>query len=111
MGSDTSKLWKKKWIEQGIEVIHLLQINHPEKFSKIKMKVDKVVTKRVPLHNEDGTTTYKNFVDGVRCYWFNDQGEYQTGNFMTTDLVPFRIAVQGFDVIKQWLKRFDKDNG
>jgi len=107
MGSDTSKLWKKKWIEQGVEVIHLFQINHPDRFSKIKMKVEKVVTKRVPFH-EEGKTTYKNFVDGVRCYWFDTNGEYRTGTFMTSDLVPFRIAVQGMEVIKEWLNRFEK---
>lgn len=100
----------KKWIQPGIEVVHKAQVNHVENLNRLKMKVDKIVTRRVFVYNEEEKKVPRIFVEGVRCYWFDSSGEYHTASFMTSDLVPFEIAKLGVDKVNEWLERPKSDS-
>lgn len=102
---EANKWYTKKWIQPGVEVVHKAQVNHHDNLEKLKMKVDKIVTRRVFVTDEDGNRIPRNFVDGVRCYWFDEKGEYQTASFMTNDLVPFEIAKRGVNEVNDWINR------
>lgn len=102
---ETKNWYARKWIEPGVLVVHKAQVNHQDKLEKLKMKVDKIVTRRVYIFNESGKKVPKSFIDGVRCYWFDEGGKYQTASFMTNDLVPIVIAMQGLDKVNEWINR------
>ena len=104
MGTNT-KLYKKRWIEPGLEVVHKAQVNYLENLEELKMIVDKIVTRRVTITDPLGVKTPRNFIDGVRCYWFDRNGEYRTASFRTNDLVPYEIAKEGIDKINDWINR------
>lgn len=106
------KLYKKKWIEPGLEVVHKGQLTYSFRLSKIKMKVEKIVTRRVMYWDETLQKKIpKNFIEGVRCYWFDNQGEYKVAMFMTKDLVPYILAVQGLEVVNDWIQRKSEVDG
>lgn len=104
MGTNT-KFSKRRWIEPELEVVHKAQVVHVDKLNELKMKVEKIVTRRVFLSDENGNKIPKNFIDGVRCYWFDEKGRYQTASFRTNDLVPFEIALKGIDAVNEWIIR------
>lgn len=104
MGTNT-KLYRKRWIEPGLEVVHKAQVNYQENLDELKMLVDKIVTRRVIITDPSGGKTPRNFIDGVRCYWFDRNGEYRTTTFRTNDLVPYAIAKGDIEKVNEWINR------
>ena len=102
---ETKNWYVRRWIEPGVQVVHKAQVNHQDSLDKLKMKVDKIVTRRVFIYDESGKKIPRSFIDGVRCYWFDEDGKYKTASFMTNDLVPYVIAKKGIDKVNEWINR------
>lgn len=71
----------KYWIKPGVEVAH-------REFPDRKMIVDDVLKKTETII-ENKLERQKTFVIGVECHWFDKEGRYDRGRFLTMELVPF----------------------
>lgn len=71
----------KYWIKPGVEVAHR---EYPDR----KMVVDDVLKKTESIL-EDQVKKNKTFVIGVECHWFDKDGRYDRGRFLTMELVKF----------------------
>lgn len=72
----------KYWIKPGVEVAHR---EYPDR----KMIVDDVLKKTESILQPDNTAISKTFVIGVECHWFDKNGRYDRGRFLTMELVKF----------------------
>jgi uncharacterized protein YodC (DUF2158 family) len=66
----------KYWIKKGMKVRH--------DSIDSDVVVDRIVYKDVK--QKDGSM--KKFTQGVKCHWINDEGEFRTGVFHTSELHP-----------------------
>lgn len=72
----------KYWIKPGVEVAH-------REFPDRKMIVDDVLKKTESIVQEDKKAINKTFVIGVECHWFDKDGRYDRGRFLTMELIKF----------------------
>lgn len=79
--SQISQRDDKYWIKAGTNVAHR---DYPDR----KMIVDDIL-KRSEIIIEDGKEVSKTFTIGVECHWFNKDGKYDRGRFLTMELIPF----------------------
>lgn len=71
----------KYWIKAGTEVAH-------RDFPDRKMIVDDILKKTETII-EDDKKVQKTFTVGVECHWFDEDGRYDRGRFLTMELIPF----------------------
>lgn len=79
----------KYWIKPGVEVAH-------REFPDRKMIVDDVLKKSETVV-ENQVEKKKTFVIGVECHWFDVDGRYDRGRFLTMELVKFGKKKQVVD--------------
>jgi|TARA_R100000093_G_scaffold71737_2_gene48695 hypothetical protein len=79
----------KYWIKTGTDVAHK---DYPNR----KMVVEKIVKTRKEKISETGEKYTKTFIVGVNCHWMTDDGSYGRGQFLTTELMPFDLAIEEF---------------
>lgn len=72
---------EKYWIKAGTNVAHR---DYPDR----KMIVDDIL-KRSEMIIDNGLEVSKTFTIGVECHWFNKDGKYDRGRFLTMELIPF----------------------
>ena len=77
--SQISQRDDKYWIKPGVDVYHR---EMPDR----KMIVDDILKKTEKV-SEDGKMIPKTFTIGVECHWFNKDGTYGRGRFLTMELV------------------------
>jgi uncharacterized protein YodC (DUF2158 family) len=70
-----------KWIKPGDEVAH-------RDFPKRKMIAEEVI-KQSRTFMVDGKEERHVLTIGVWCHWFDNNGRYDRGRFMTMELIPF----------------------
>ena len=70
------------WIKAGVAVAHRDWPNR-------KMLVDEIKKQSKTIKDENGNDIRKKFVVGVDCHWFDDDGRYDKGRFLTMELIPF----------------------
>ena len=73
---------KKYWIKPGVAVAHR---EYPDR----KMIVDDVLKKTEKMVDVDQADTTKTFVVGIECHWFDKNGPYDRGRFLTMELIPY----------------------
>ena len=101
------KLWSRKWASEGMEVIHVdnLRIKEGKTLEDFKMRIEKIMWRTFYMPAGDVKGVQYTYIDGMECHWFNDDMNLQRALFHTTELIPFEIAKQGFDVIQTWMDR------
>jgi len=78
---DVEQRVKKYWIKPGKEVAH-------REFPARKMIVEEILKKSERMMI-DGSVVEKQFIIGVDCHWFDENGRYDRGKFLTTELIEF----------------------
>lgn len=89
----------KYWIKPGVEVAHR---EYPER----KMIVDDVLKKTEAVKDKDGNAKPKTFVVGIECHWFDKDGRYDRGRFLTTELIKFGVDPK---IVKKDPESFPKE--
>lgn len=79
--SHVSQRNDKHWIKAGTEVAHR---DYPDR----KMIVDDILKKTETII-EEGKEVQKTFTVGLDCHWFDIDGRYDRGRFLTMELIPF----------------------
>ena len=72
----------KYWIKPGVPVAH-------REFPERKMIVDDILKKTEVLIDEKGNKVPKTFTVGIECHWFDKDGRYDRGRFLTMEVIPF----------------------
>jgi len=72
---------KKYCIKPGKEVAH-------REFPERKMIVEDILKKSEKIL-VDKKYVEKQFIIGVDCHWFDENGRYDRGKFLTTELIEF----------------------
>ena len=75
---------KKYWIKPGKEVAH-------REFPKRKMIVEDVIKKTEKIFDSNNEKVDKQFIIGVDCHWFDENGRYDRGRFLTMELIEFGL--------------------
>lgn len=73
---------KKYWIKPGKEVAH-------REFPERKMIVEDVIKKTEQVIDPRQGKIDKQFIIGVDCHWFDKNGRYDRGRFLTMELIEF----------------------
>jgi hypothetical protein len=100
--SNIDRYYTKHWAKQGMDVIHIDIVRKMAGKPIINniMHIQDVVYKII---EKEGKKLRR--IQGVRCYWYDENNNYKDNLFFSRDLVPLEIARLGVGEVDKWLKR------
>lgn len=91
----------KVYFKEGDEIAHKENLEH-------KMYVARILKVRVPSKELDKEGNfngkYYSRIEGVECHWWMNN-DLKTAKFHTRELVPFDIAKEGKEKVKEWIEK------
>jgi len=94
--------YERNWIKVGREVAHKEHLSQ-------KLFVEDFIKKfveRPNSHNPDEKET-KMHLMGVKCHWWNKEGELVTAKFHKNELIPWEVAEQGHIAVLEFIENLN----